>query len=541
MQEILDLVRSALRGMWTYRWWGLVTAVLVGAGGTAAVMSIPNKYEASARVYVDTQSILKPLMSGLAVQPNIDQQISMMSRTLLSRPNVERVTRMADLDLRAATPQQREALIDELMKDIRFSAAGGLNLYTLRYPSAEPERARKVVQALLSIFVESNLGDKRRDSEQARRFIDEQIKVYEQRLVEAENRLKEFKIRNITQMPHIGADSVARTGDLQNQFAQARMELSQAENARDELKKQLSVEPQQVPDDRPMFELPAASGTGTVAVPQRSEYDDRIELQRKRLDELLLRYTEQHPDVIGTRRVIEQLESARNEDRKAAAAKAEAAAKAAQAQNPSAPRRQPGMMPNPVYQQLRVSLAETEATVASLRARARELDSRIAQVRANAANVPRLEAELKQLDRDYDVTKRNYDQLLARRESAQLAGEMEASASVAEFRVIDPPRVSPNPVFPNRPLLLAGVLLLSIGAGMAVAFLRDQVRPTFFDMRSLRQATGMPLLGAVSWVLSAPDRARARRGVLAFSASTTMYLGLFAALLAWAWLRQFGK
>lgn len=536
MQEILDLVRSALRGMWTYRWWGLVAAVLVGAGGTAAVMSIPNKYEASARVYVDTQSILKPLMSGLAVQPNIDQQIAMMSRTLLSRPNVERVTRMADLDLRAATPQQREALIDELMKDIRFSAAGGLNLYSLRYMSGEPERARKVVQALLSIFVESNLGDKRRDSDQARRFIDEQIKVYEQRLVEAEDRLKEFKIRNITQMPNIGADSVARTGDLQNQLAHARMELSQAENARDELKKQLSTEPQQVPDDRPMFELPASGGA--VVAPRRSEYDDRIELQRKRLDELRLRYTEQHPDVVGTRRVIEQLEASREEERKAEAAKA---AQAAQAQSPSAPKRTPGMMPNPVYQQLRVSLAETEATVASLRARARELEGRIAQVRANAANVPRLEAELKQLNRDYDVTKRNYDQLLARRESAQLAGEMEATASVAEFRVIDPPRVSPNPVFPNRALLLSGVLLLSIAAGMAVAFLRDQIRPTFFDMRGLRQATGMPLLGAVSWVLSATDRARARRGVLAFSASTTMYLGLFAALLAWAWLRQLSK
>jgi len=116
MQEILDLVRSALRGMWAYRWWGLVTAVLVGVGGSIAVMAIPNQYEASARVYVDTQSILKPLMSGLAVQPNIDQQISMMSRTLLSRPNVERVVRMADLDLKTSSPQERDLMIDNLMK-----------------------------------------------------------------------------------------------------------------------------------------------------------------------------------------------------------------------------------------------------------------------------------------------------------------------------------------------------------------------------------------------------------------------------------------
>ena len=539
MQEILDLVRSALRGMWAYRWWGLVTAVLVGAGGSVAVMSIPSQYEASARVYVDTQSILKPLMSGLAVQPNVDQQISMMSRTLLSRPNVERVVRMADLDLRTSTPQQRDAVIDALMKDIKFSSAGGLNLYSIGYRSSEPERARKIVQSFLSIFVESNLGDKRRDSDQARKFIDEQIKIYEQRLVEAENRLKDFKIRNITQMPNIGADSVARTGDLQGQLAQARMELSQAEDARDELKKQLSIESPQIPADRALFEFPSSGGG--VAPVRRSEYDDRIDLQRKRLDELMLRFTDQHPDVIGTKRVIEQLEAARDAERKAEIAKAEEAAKAAQAANPGAPKREAGMMPNPVYQQLRVSLAETEASVASLRARARELERRIGQVRTTATNIPKLEAELTQLNRDYDVTKRNYDQLLSRRESAQLSGEMEASASVAEFRVVDPPRVSPEPVFPQRGPLLVGVLLVSIGAGLAVAFLRDQIRPTFFDMRSLRQITGMPLLGAVSWVMTTTDRARTRRGVLVFSASAAMYLGLFVIVLSWAWLRQLVK
>jgi polysaccharide chain length determinant protein (PEP-CTERM system associated) len=534
MQEVLDMVRSALRGIWTYRWWGLVASVLVGCAGTFLVFSIPNQYEATARVYVDTQSILKPLMSGLAVQPNIDQQVAMMSRTLVSRPNIERVVRMADADLGAKTPQERDALVDSLLRRIQFSAAGGLNLYSIGYRAEQPEHARKVVQAFLSIFVESNLGDKRRDADQARKFIDEQIKVYEQRLIEAENRLKEFRIRNIMQMSSLGNETVTRTGDLQGQLAQARMELSQAENARDELKKQLASEPPQIPDDRPAFDLPGAT---VAAGARRTVYDDRIDAQRRRLDELRLRYTEEHPDVVGTKRVIEQLEASRDAERRAEAARAESKAGAGQ----QAAARQPGMMPNPVYQQLRVSLAETEATVASLRARARDLESRIVQVRASATNVPKIEAELQQLNRDYEVTKRNYDQLVARRESAQLSGQMDASASMAEFRVVDPPRVTPQPVFPNRPLLLAGVLLVSIGAGIAAAFIRDQVKPTFFDLRSLRAATGMPMLGAVSWLPGPSAVSRTRRGVLLFSGSALAYLGLFAALLAWVWLRQMTK
>ncbi len=533
MQELFELVRSTLRGMWAYRWWGLIASVLVGIGGSIAVSTIPNQYEATARVYVDTQSILKPLMTGLAVQPNVEQQVSMMARTLLSRPNVDRVVRMSDLDLAAKTPQERDALIDALMANIRFSMAGGANLYTIGYRNVEPEMARKIVQSLLTIFVESNLGGSRRDSTQARKFIEDQIKVYEQRLLTAENALKEFKIRNINQMHNIGQDSVARSGDLRGQLATARMALAEALNARDELRKQLSIEAQQIPDDRLYPDLP----TSAAGVPvRRSEYDERIAVQRKRLDELRLRFTDQHPDVLVTQRVIEQLEAARDAERKATESAQNDAAAAS-----GAPKRQRGMVANPVYQQLRVSLAESEATVASLQARTRELEARIAQVQTSAANIPKLEAELTQLNRDYEVTKRNYDQLLARRESAQLSGEMESSAGVAEFRVIDPPRVSPQPVFPNRSLLLTGVLLASIAAGLAVAFLRDQIRPTFFDLRSLRNATGLPLLGAVSMVIDAPGRARARRSVMVFSASATAYVGLFVVLLAWAWLRQLVK
>ena len=80
MDEILRQATGFLRGMWRYRWFGLSVAWIVALIGVVAVFRIPDKYEASARIYVDTQSILKPLMSGLAVQPNLDQQIMIQSR-----------------------------------------------------------------------------------------------------------------------------------------------------------------------------------------------------------------------------------------------------------------------------------------------------------------------------------------------------------------------------------------------------------------------------------------------------------------------------
>jgi polysaccharide chain length determinant protein (PEP-CTERM system associated) len=252
-------------------------------------MLIPNRYEATARVFVDTQSILKPLMEGLAVQPNVDQQVQMMARTLISRPNVERVVRMSDLDLQTKSPQEREKMVDELIKKIVFRPSGGNNLYSVAYRDENPEAARKVVQSLLSIFVESNLGDKRRDSDQARRFIDEQIAMYQKRLIDAESALKDFKIRNLQVMPNMAEDYVTMAGNAQKDLDLARLELRQLENSREALRRQLA-------EEKPSFTSSDASGN-PIAVGQ-TDTEKRLEFVRKQLDELTLRFTDEHPDVM---------------------------------------------------------------------------------------------------------------------------------------------------------------------------------------------------------------------------------------------------
>ena len=192
MHQVFRQLLTYVKEIWQYRWHAAIFSWFLCIAGWITVYFIPNRYEASARVYVDTQSILKPLLSGLAVQPNVDQQVLMITRTLVSRPNVEKVIRMADLDIKTKTAEDKEALIDRLSKQIELKSVGRDNLYTIAYADTTPEVSKKVVQALLTIFVESSLGDKRKDADQARRFLDEQLKAYEQKLIIAENALKEF-------------------------------------------------------------------------------------------------------------------------------------------------------------------------------------------------------------------------------------------------------------------------------------------------------------------------------------------------------------
>jgi len=506
MDEILRQATTILRGMWKHRWLGVSIAWLVAAVTVAVVFRIPDKYEASARIYVDTQSILKPLMSGLAIQPNVDQQIMILSRTLISRPNVEKLVRMADLDLAIKSKAGQGALVEALMKELTIKSVGRDNLYTLSYANPEPEKAKRVVQSLVSIFIESGLGDKRKDTDTAKKFIDEQILVYQKKLEEAESRLKEFKIKNISLQTSDGKDYFGRISEVTAALERSKLELREAENSRDALKRQtLGEEPVLLPE--------TPDTTSGVSIP---EIDGRIDALKKNLDTLLQRFTERHPDVVGTRRMIGELEEQK---------KSEIAArnKAALSSPVSA------VNSNPVYQQLKISLAENEATVASLRVRVAEYQKRYDHLKDSMKMIPQIEAELTQLNRDYDINKKNYDSLVARRESATISGDMDAAAAGVDFRLIDPPRVTPKPVAPNRMLLLPLTFVLALGAGFFAAFAASQLRPVFFDARGLREISGLPLLGVVSRSVSHVDLTRDKRGRRMFFFAVSMLVVAYGA------------
>lgn len=491
MDELIGQLTTVVRGTWKHRWLGLLVAWVVTAIGALVVLSVPDKYEATARIFVDTQSILKPLMSGLAIQPNVEQQVAMLSRTLISRPNVEKLIRMADLDLGSKSKEAQEALVDRLTKTLEIKNLGRDNLYTLSFRDQSPDKAKRVIQSLLSIFVESSLGDTRKDSDTARKFIDEQIKGYVAKLEEAEARLKEFRVKNIELQTADGKDMAGQISAVSSQLSQARLDLREAENARDAAKRQLDAERQGANSTAKSLLQESAMSISTP------EIDGRIDAQKRSLDGLLQRFTEQHPDVVSARRLIKDLEELKRKEtlelRKAAMASPSAVSTSSLA-----------------YQELSRMFATSEVQVAALRARVAEYEARFSRARELMKTAPQIEAEFSQLNRDYEINKKNYNDLVSRRESASLSGDLESAAGVADFRLIDPPRVSPNPVAPNRLLLLPLALLAGLGAGLGVAFIASQLRAVFYDARSLRDVVSLPLLGVVTMVMHQSDHAKHR-------------------------------
>ena len=171
MQEIISQALTYLWGVWRYKWLVLGIAWIVALGGWAFVWKMPESYVATATIYVDTNTVLRPLLKGLTITPNIEQRVRMMSTNLFSRPNLEKLSRMTDLDLGVTSEQGQEALISRLRESIRLGARrGNSSLYNISVKHRDRETARRITQSLITVFIENSLNDKRDDSAGAQDF-----------------------------------------------------------------------------------------------------------------------------------------------------------------------------------------------------------------------------------------------------------------------------------------------------------------------------------------------------------------------------------
>lgn len=492
MNSIKEQFGLLVAATWRHRRLALATAWTVGLLGAAAVWFVPERQEATAKLYVDTQSVLKPLMSGLAFQPDSEQQVRMLAKTLISRPNVEKIVMDKSMGFDTSDPAQTEVLIEKLSQRIKMNPLGGGNLYQLSFRDVDGNRARALIEKLVGMFVSSGTESKRRDSQDASRFIDAQIAVYEAKLTEAEGRLKDYKLRNFGVTGTGPQDHFTRISALSESVSKLQIDLSAAVNARDALLRELKKEDPQLPRE-------ALGPGGQAPAREVSEVDARLEAQRRQLDELQRRFTDQHPDVAAARRLVAELEAAQAGERARRAAQQVPAGSAAT---------------NPVYQSLRVSLAKAESDVATLRTQLGAQQALLAKARETASRVPQAEAELAQLNRDYEIIRKNYDQLVARRESAALGVRLDESSAMAEFRIVEPPNVSPSPVFPSRKFLAFVVLFASLAAGVAAAWAMSLTRPVVGRLSELKALSGRPVLGSISVAMTPQGRLAQRRELL---------------------------
>ncbi len=513
MQDLLRLAIQYLSGVWRHRWSALAVALIASPIGWFYTASLPDEFIAQARVYVDTDSVLTPLLSGLAIQTSDSRRVTMMTNVLFSRDNMEKLARMTDMDLRAKTPQKMDDLVKELKERVSLARQGD-NIYIISFEDRTPNLAKRVVQSMLTIFVESNLGSSRQDQDSAERFLQREAKDYERRLVDGERKMKEFRMRNL--------DILSDRGSYYTRLQAARASLKRAQDGvssatrrRDQLGDQLAIVEEEGSESADYAEYIADELKAHLA-----DFDQRIREMQKQLDELLLRYTDVHPDIVAMKTAIERLSSQREKEKALFLSK--------QDRNTVVK----SLSGNPIYQQLRLRLSDAESDIVSQQALVDNLTAEIEQYQASVDQVLQVESEQQQLNRDYAILKSNHSQLLERIEKARLTREVDTSVDTVKFRTLDPPKVPSEPSAPDRVLIGSAVFVGATTAGIGLAYLLSMLWPVFGDRRQLSEVTGLQVLGSLNLVWTAAERRKRRWENIIFGTTFFFLILVFAGVLA---------
>ncbi|NNC60492.1 MAG: chain-length determining protein, partial [Erythrobacter sp.] len=484
MNEVFEELRAALYSAWARKWLVLGVAWGVCLAGWLVVAMIPNTYESKAKIFVQLDDILSK-QTGIAGSDKSD--IQRVRQTLASASTLEKVIRSTKLGEGVTTPQQMEREIGSLSEAVTVKSEED-NLFEINAKIgkghlSDPENARlsqDVVQKLLDIFREENIAGNRGEVAEAVAVLDSQLSDRAKELEAAEARLTAFE----TEHPELVGGANAISGRIIQTRAELRgveADIAAAQSALAAINGQLAGTPQT---------LPGSAGSGTAAGAYAQAQAQVAQLRSRGL-------TNNHPDMQAAIRQMELLRQQASRESGSGAAVG---------------------IPNPAYSSLISIKAERQANVQALLARKAALQAEISMGMADQASEPALAAEAQRIGRDYEVLKKKYDELLQDREELQLRSNLETERSSFRFDVIDAPALPLKPAAPNRPILLFGVLILGVGAGVGAAFAMTQLKSTFATTSGLERALGLPVLGAISNSLTPDQRAQEARRTRMFFA-----------------------
>ena len=455
--------------VWKHKWLVLAVAWVVCIASWAGVMMVPQSFESNARAFVDVNGLLTPLLRGLIVDTTPAESEGYLRQTLLSRPNLEQVIVLANLGSPTQSAVQHEELVDRLAKEITVRSDEN-NLVSISYANRNPLVAKNVVDALLTIFAEKAASSSRVEMDKARSFLNEQIAQYGGELRAAEQRRAAFRKKYEDYFTDTG---IVRPETLQQQVVLLQQQYGDAVVTRNAIAAQMAQVPQLLAVTGP----PAVSSNGQVVV---ASTETRLAQAKRNLADLQLMYTDKHPDIIAAKRSVAELQAEVNADKKGNGTGEDKV-----------------QISNPAYEQLRLKLVDADAVLPALKSRLDKAIADYGRAKSLSGDVPGIEAKAQDLDRDYDVIKTNYDELVKRREATNLSQAADDRADRTQFRIIDPPQVPVFPSFPNRILLFSLATLFGIGAGLAAPIALERIHPTFGSTSSLRQL-GIPVVGTVT-------------------------------------------
>jgi polysaccharide chain length determinant protein (PEP-CTERM system associated) len=508
-----DIVRILL-----HRKWIVVPLAALGiVGGVFVSHRIPPKYKSETLIMVVPQRIPDTYVKS-TITSKIEDRLPSISDQILSRSRLERIIRDLDPLGSQRNPSIMEDAVQEMRGNIQVKLEGKES-FRVSYVNRDPKMAQRVTERLASLYIEESLRDRGNQAESTNQFLEAQLEDAKRRLVEHENKLKDYRLRYAGELPTQVASNLQVIQNAQLQLQSLAEAVNRERERRLLLERQLADA--QTPDPiAVVVQTPGAPGEASAEpLPQQ------LEGARTRLALLQTRYTEEHPDVVAMKKAVQDLETK---------VKLEAARPAA-----SGASDKPMTLAESVRQKkmrdLKAQIEDVDRQLEDKKKEEQRLQGVIAKYQANVDVVPTRESELVDLQRDYATLQTTYASLLAKREDSKLAADLEQRQIGEQFKVLDQASLPEKPSnSTQRTAALGGGAFGGLFLGLLIAAFLEYRDATFKSDSDVQRLLNLPVLALVPMMASDFERrAHRRRKLLSTLAVAIVVLGSLAAVMVW--------
>lgn len=504
------------------RWWVLLTASVTTLATVFVVLRLPNRYTSEATIFVVQQQVPERYVVPTS-STDISQGLEAMTQEVLARARLLQIMDEFGLYLKEKNRLAPEDLIEVMRRATSItplensSGRRDINAFKISFVADDPHLAQAVASRLTSLFIQANLKTREDQATTTTKFLREQLEAAKNKLTEQEQRLRDFKMQHLGELPEQQQGNLGILTGLQTQLQNTMASLNRAQQQRVYLESLLSGYRTLATRGAP---VPGSPGVSRIVSPLEAAQSDLARLQSERAT-LLRRYTPQHPDVVKIEREIAKADGL-VERLKANTPKSE------KAEGPAVP--SGGSEDEPAIAQIKSQLEANRLEIENLSKDEKQLRAGIGQYQSRLNLTPVREQQLAGILSDLNLLRQNYADLLGKEQQAQLATSLEKQQVGQQFRLIDPPSLPTVPTSPKRVKISLGGAAAGILLGLALAFLADVRDHCFHSEKNVSQHFALPLVVGIPLLLTAAEkRVRACKGALEWFAGSVLVVAVFVA------------
>ena len=479
MQNFKEIIRY-LRALHRHRYLFLVVSLIVMTVIGVYSFTLPKKYSADTTVFIE-KNVIDNLVKGIAISPDIDARIKVLRYALLSRDLVTKTLEDVGSDVFLKPVSEQQGYINKLIERINLRVRGR-DLFTLSLVDKDPKFAQGFVNTLVGKYVEENISSKREETYGANRFLSEQIETFKARLEEAEDKIIDFRKKNGIYFSVDEKETLKTIRSLEEQVESIELTQETLTAQKKQIEHQLSTLPE------------------TIDMVSESADGGRLAAMEAQLNNLLLKYTDNYPEVIRLKSEIDVLKKRLTQP------------------NPQKGQSEKTKLTslNPLHQKLQGQIFELDAALSSLVAKKKNLKKTIAKRENELRDVPTARKELGILIQQRNSIRNIYNELLARMSQSEVSKQMEIGNKATTFRIVDAAVLPEVPVSPNMLKMFLFAVVGGIGCGVGVIYLLESMDGKVRDV-ALFDALGVDVLAVVPSIIDPQLAKRAwRKDLLVF-------------------------